>query len=74
MMDGIPSEEAHGQLHQLQVCKLLQHKDIVVCSEGLNGELEALQFTFPELQLWDAAAPGKPIQEPQLTEVDLGSV
>ena len=53
-----------GWLHQLQVCKLLQHREKVVCPEGLNGDLEALQFTFPKLHLWDAAAPGEPFQEP----------
>ena len=54
------SADAHGWLHQLQVCKLLQHRDKVVCPKGLNSELEALQFTFPELPLWDVAAPGNP--------------
>ena len=66
--------DACGWLHQLKICKLLQHKDRVVCPEGLNDELEALQFTFEELPLWDAATPCKPIHEPQLIEVDLGSV
>ena len=64
MMDGVPSMDTCGWLHQLQVHKLLQHKGKVVCPEGLNGELEALQFTFPELPLWVAAAPGEPFQEP----------
>ena len=57
MMDGV---DTHGQLHQLQICKLLQHGSRVVCPEGLNSELEALQITFLELPLWDAAAPGEP--------------
>ena len=57
MMDDTPSADAHIQLHQLQVCKLLQHGEKVVCLEGLNRDLDALQFTFPELPLWDAAAP-----------------
>ena len=60
MMDGSPCVDACGQLHQLQICKLLQYKNMVVCPEGLNGELEALQFSFPELPLWNNAAPGKP--------------
>ena len=60
MMDGMPSTDVCGQLHQLQICKLLQHKDLVVCPEGLNGELEALQFTFQELPLSNAAAPSNP--------------
>ena len=40
--------------------------------KGLNGGLEALQFIFQELPLWDTAAPGKPIYKPHLIEVDLG--
>ena len=43
---------------------------MVVCPEGLNSELETLWFTFPELPLWNAAAPSKP----QLIEVDLSSM
>ena len=64
MMDGIPSVDAHSWLHQLQICKLLQCREKLVCLEGLNEDLEALQFTFPELPLWDAATPSKPFQEP----------
>ena len=74
MMDGTPSTDACNQLHQLQVCKLLQHGDKVVCPKGLNSELKPLQFTFPELPLWDTASPREPFQEPQLLEVDLGHV
>ena len=60
MMDGVHGEDASGWLHQLQICKLLQHKDMVVCPEGLNGMLEASQFTFQELLLWNATAPTNP--------------
>ena len=74
MTDGTPSVNAHGWLHQLQVCKLLQHGEKVVCLEGLNRDLDALQFTFPELPLWDATAPSEPFREPQFLEVDLGHV
>ena len=74
MMDGVPSMDAHGWLHQLQICKLLKHKDMVVCPEGWNGKLEALQFTFQELPLWNAATPGEPTHEPELIEVDLSSI
>ena len=49
--DGMPSMNACGQLHQLQVQKLLQHRGWVVCPEGLNREFKALQFTFQELLL-----------------------
>ena len=47
---------------------------MVVCQEGLNSELEALQFTFQELPLWDVTTPSEPTHEPQLIEVDLSSV
>ena len=57
MTDGAPSMGACGWLHQLQVHKLLQYKDQVVCPESLNGQMEALQFTFKELPLWDTATP-----------------
>ena len=73
MTDGASSTDAHSQLHRLQVCKLLQYKDLVVCPEGLNSQIKASQFTFKELPLWDAAA-GKPACEPQLMVVDLGSM
>ena len=63
MTDSALSLDAHSQLHQLQIWKLTQHKGKVVCPEGLNGELEALQLTFPELPLWNAANPGEPFQE-----------
>ena len=74
MMDGAPSTDAYGWLHQLQICRLLQHKDVVVCPEGLNSKLEALQFTFQELPFWDAATPSKPTHTPQQIEVDLSSM
>ena len=60
MTDGTPSTDTHGKLHQLQICKLLQHKDMEVYLEGLSGEQEALKFTFKDLLLWDAAALANP--------------
>ena len=74
MTDGMPNTDACGWLHQLQVCKLLQHRKKVVCPEALNGDLETLQFTFLELPLWDATTPGKPFKEPCFIEVDLSHV
>ena len=74
MMDGTPSGEACSHLHQLQVHKLLEHKDLVMCPEGLNGEMETLHFTFQELALWDATAPSKPAHKLQLIEVDLSGM
>ena len=73
MTDSVPSMDAHGWLHQLQIWKLLQHKGKVLCPEGLNREVEALQFTFPELPLWDVTMPSKPFWEPLFLEVDLCS-
>ena len=55
MMDGVPHTDTCSWLHQLQIQKLLQHQGKVVQPEGLNGDLEALQLTFPELPLWDVA-------------------
>ena len=71
MTDGTPSADACGWLHQLQIGKLLQHG---VMPRGFEQQLEALQFTFQELPLWDAATPSEPICEPQLIQVDLGSM
>ena len=72
MTDGIHSTYACGRLHQLQVWKLLQHGDSVVFPEGLNGEPKALQFSFQELPLWNAATVDGPIQDLPLIEVVLG--
>ena len=74
MTDGAPSMDPCSQLHQLQVCKLLQCKDMVVWPEGLNGQKEASQFTFKELPLWDTAAPGEPIHKLQLIALDLSAM
>ena len=60
MMDGVCSTNTCSQLHQLQVWKMLQHSDSVVFPKGLNGELEALQFSFQELPLWNAATADGP--------------
>ena len=38
MTDSAPTVYGHGWLHLLQIHKLLQHKNRVVCPEGLNGE------------------------------------
>ena len=59
---------SEGHLNQLKVCKLLQCGDQVVCPKGLNGELEPMQFTFPELTL------GKPCHEMSLLWVNLSSM
>ena len=73
MTNGICSTNACGWLHQLQVWKLLQHGDSVVFLEGLNGESKALQFTFQELPLWNAATADGPTWDLPMIEVVLGS-
>ena len=45
----------------------------MVCPEGLNGKLEALQFTFQELPLWDVATADKSAWGPQLIEIGLST-
>ena len=76
MTDGVPSMQMHHMAGSTtcRYANCCSTRARVVCPEGLNSELEALQFTFPELPLWDMAAPGEHFREPQLLEVDLGSV
>ena len=74
MIDGALSSEPHGCLHQLQVWQLLQHKEPVVYPEGLHSKIEASQYTFPDLPLWDVVAQWEPTQSPQQIEVDLSKV
>ena len=69
MMDGIHSINACSWLHQLQVWKLLQHGGSIVFPEGLNGEPEALQFSFQELPLWNATSTDGPTQDLPMLEV-----
>ena len=60
MTDGASSTDASSWLHQFQVHKLLKYQDLLVCPEGLNGQMEASQFTFKELPLWNATTPSEP--------------
>ena len=53
---------------------LLQNRDWVVCTEGLIRGLEALQFDFEELPIWNVAAADEPAQDPPLIEVDLSGM
>ena len=69
MIDGMPSMNACDHLSQLEVCKLLQCGDQVVCPKGLNGELEPMQFTFSEPPIWNKDALSKPTCELLLLEV-----
>ena len=61
--DGIHSINTCGQLHQLQVWKLMQHGDSIAFPEGLNQEPKALQFSFQELPLQNAASADGPAQD-----------
>ena len=45
LTSSLPSQNACGHLHQLQV----------VCLDGLNGGLEPLPFNFKQLLLWSIA-------------------
>ena len=74
MTDGIPSMNACSCLNQLQVWKLLQCRDQVVCPKGLNGGLKALLFDFKELPLWNTGTADESTWDPPLIEVDLSSV
>ena len=74
MTDGIHSVNACSHLHQLQKWKLLQHREHVVFPEGLNGELEACHFSFPELLPWDTATAGGSAGELPPIEVTLGGM
>ena len=60
MTSGLPSRNACGCLHQLQVWWLQQCRGQVVCPEGLNGSLKALLFDFKELPLWNVANVDEP--------------
>ena len=46
----------------------------MVCPEGLKSQMEAMQFTFKELPLWNTATPSEPACELLLMVVDLGSM
>ena len=51
MADGIHTANACSWFHQLQVRKLMQHSDCLAFPEGLNRELEALQFRAATLKM-----------------------
>ena len=71
MTDGMPSTNACGHLDQLQVWKLLQCGNWVVCPEGINGGLKALLFDFKELPLWNVASGDESTWDLPLIEVNL---
>ena len=73
MIDRAPSRNACGHLCQLEVHKLWQHGDQVVCPEGLNRGLEpVLLFSKNCLSgIWTPSC--GPVCEPLLLQVDLPS-
>ena len=74
MIDGAPSRNAHRHLHQLEVHKLLQCGDEVVCPKDLNGGLEPVLLLLPKLPIRDMDTLGGPVCEPSLLQVNLPSV
>ena len=72
MTDSTQSVNVCSHLHQLQTWKLLQHGEHVVFPKGLNGELEAHHFSFPELPPWDTTATDGSAGELLPIEVILG--
>ena len=74
MINGTPSRSALGCLSQLEVHKLLQCWDHVGNPKGLNGGLEAIWISLPELPVWDMNTLGKSVCEPLLLQVDLSRV
>ena len=55
MMADVPSADACGWLHQLQIHKLLQHKNMVVLPGRFEWQVRSLIVYFPGAPLWDAA-------------------
>ena len=74
MIDRVPSTNACRHLRQLEVHKLLQCGDQVVCPKGLNGELEPIQFIFSEPSVYNTDALNEPTHEPSLLQVNLSSI
>ena len=74
MINGVPSRSTCGCLGQLEVCRLLQCGNQVLCPKGLNWGLEPIQFSLPEPPVWDMDTLGKPACKPWLLKVDLSSV
>ena len=74
MIDGVPSSKTCGYLCQLEVCKLLQCGDQVVCPEHLNRGLEPLLLPFPKPPVRDMDTLSRPVHKPSPLQMDLPSV
>ena len=74
MIGRVPSMNACGCLSQLEVCKLLQCRDQVVCPKGLDGELEPFWLTFSEPPVWNTDALSEPTHGLSLLWVNLSSM
>ena len=70
MIDGVPCRSTHRHLHQLEVHKLLQCGDHVVCPKGMNGGLEPVLLLLPKLPIWNMNTLGRPVHKPLLLQVD----
>ena len=75
MIDGVvPSRSTCRHLHKLEVCKLLQCGDQVVCPNGMNGGLEPVLLSLPKLPIWNMDTLSRPVHKPLLLQVDLSHV
>ena len=74
MTDSVCTINTCGWLHKLQVWKLLQHGNSVVCPCGLNGEPKAHQFSFQELPPQSAASVDGTVQDLPMVEVVLSGM
>ena len=71
MTSGLPSRNASGYLHQLQVWQLLECRGQVVCLQGMDGSLDPLLFDLNELLLWSTANMDEPTQDLPVIGMDL---
>ena len=74
MIDGVPSRSTCGNFHPLEGHKLLQWGEHVVCTKGLNGGLEPVLLSLPELPICNMNILIGPVHEPLLLQVDLSHV
>ena len=71
MIDGVLSRSACRHLCQLHMWKLLQCGNNMVCPEDLNGWLEPVQLSIPQLPVWDMKTLGRPVCKSLLLQVNL---
>ena len=71
MINGVPSRSTCRHLYQLQVWRILHYGSHVVCPEGLNGGLEPVQLSIPQLPMWDMNIFCRPVHECLQLQVNL---